>query len=1007
MNRSYRSIWNDKTGTHVAASENATSTGKKSSTGATGVTGNARFALKGLAVFVMMAFGANVFALPVGGVVAEGGASISSTAGSTTITQSSQNVAINWQSFSIGVGEAVQFVQPNSNSVALNRVLGPDPSSILGSMSANGKVFLINPNGILFGKGAQINVGGLVASTLNVTDNDFMAGRYQFSGNSDAVVLNQGTINADGGYVALLGANVGNEGIIVARLGSVALAAGNAITLDVAGDGLLNVTVNQGAVNALVQNGGLIQADGGQVLLTALAAGTLLQSAVNNTGVIQAQTIENRNGTIRLMGDMQIGTVNVGGRLDASAPNGGDGGFIETSAAHVKIDDGAIVSTQSAQGKPGTWLIDPFDFTIATAGGDITPAALAVALAGNVTISSNLGGAGVNGDINVNNDVTWGAATTLTLNAVRNVNLNANITATTGNLVATAGTDVIVNAMPGTGITMTTTGGNMTWTAGNDIWVKAGVVGGITATGAGPDRANITWTAGRDIKIDSTVTTTDANFTACCGRDISITAAMTTTRGHVVLKAGNDGSGLGVAGVGGTVVFAPGILYTVTGATPAISDITIDSTPASYAVPNDYSAHFTGTASTFLTQHMLVFAKGNDKVYDGNTTATLSFLGNPALGGDVTLVSGVATFDDKNVAANIGITYAGYSLGGADVAKFALWTACVGPTRTSAAITPLDTNISGTRVYDATPTAAGTDLTTISALIAGDTVTVGGSGAVANKNVGVSKAVTSMGTLALGGADAGNYNLVNGALTITPINADISGTRVYDATTTAPSTVLTTINGLLGGDTVTVSGSGDVATKDIGVLKNVTNMGSLALAGTDAGNYNLVSGAMTITPLGITGSITAADKVFDATTTATITSRTLAGVVGADTVTYTGGTATFDTAAVGAGKTVTGSGLGLSGADAGNYTVNPNPTTTAAITPVAPPEEMMGERMALTTTPAWWPTVVSTRTPDQLLAFAPPATPPVLLAAEPIIAPAETPPKIYVAPHFRHKQDRN
>ena len=180
-----------------------------------------------------------------------------------------------------------------------------------------------------------------------------MAGKYNFAGGSNAAILNQGTIKADGGYVALLGANVSNEGVITAKLGTVALAAGNAMTLDVAGDGLLNVTVNQGAVNALAQNGGLIQADGGQVLLTAQSAGNLLQSAVNNGGVIQAQTIENHNGTIRLMGDAQSGTVNLSGTLDASgAPNGGNGGFIETSAAHVKVADNAIVSAQSAQGQP-------------------------------------------------------------------------------------------------------------------------------------------------------------------------------------------------------------------------------------------------------------------------------------------------------------------------------------------------------------------------------------------------------------------------------------------------------------------------------------------------------------------------------------------------------------------------------------------------------------------------------------------------------------------------------
>src|SRR6202142_2484820 len=182
MNRIYRSIWNDKTGTFVAASENTKSCGRRSSSGAGAVTMSARFALKGLALSLMLAFGSNVYAGPTGGAVSAGSASITSGVGTTTINQSSQNVAINWQSFSIGQGEAVQFVQPNSSSVALNRVVGSDPSSILGSLSANGKVFLINPNGILFGQGAQVNVGGLVASTPPTSAGSALAGRYNISG---------------------------------------------------------------------------------------------------------------------------------------------------------------------------------------------------------------------------------------------------------------------------------------------------------------------------------------------------------------------------------------------------------------------------------------------------------------------------------------------------------------------------------------------------------------------------------------------------------------------------------------------------------------------------------------------------------------------------------------------------------------------------------------------------------------------------------------------------------
>ncbi|HUW29017.1 MAG TPA: GLUG motif-containing protein [Sulfuriferula sp.] len=428
MNHIYRSIWNDKTGTFVAVSENAKSGGRKASTGASIAVGTG-FALKALAVSLMLGFGSASYALPVGGVVAAGSASVTSGNGSMTVNQSSQNVVLNWQSFNIGAAEAVRFVQPNSSAVALNRVIGADPSSILGSLSANGKVFLVNPNGILFGKSASVNVGGLVASTRNVSDSDFMAGNYKFAGAGNGSILNQGAINADGGYVALLGANVSNEGTINARLGTIALAAGNAITLDVAGDGLLNVKVDQGTVNALVSNGGMLQADGGEVLLTAQAAGTLLRTAVNNTGIIQAQTIENHNGTIKLLGDMQSGTVNVGGKLDASAPNNGNGGAIETSAAHVKVNDNARITTSAPQGLTGSWLIDPTDYTIAASGGDITGAALSTNLGStDVTILSTSGGSGSSGNVNVNDAVSW-SANTLTLNAQNNININANLNA--------------------------------------------------------------------------------------------------------------------------------------------------------------------------------------------------------------------------------------------------------------------------------------------------------------------------------------------------------------------------------------------------------------------------------------------------------------------------------------------------------------------------------------------------------------------------------------------------
>ncbi|MCC7703651.1 filamentous hemagglutinin N-terminal domain-containing protein [Janthinobacterium sp. GW460P] len=422
MNRIYRSIWNQATGAYAAVSENVKSAGKRSMPGGSG--GGAHFALTGMAAALMLGYGSLALAGPAGGTVVAGQATINGAPDATVIRQGSQNAVINWANFNIGKGESVQFQQPNSNAVALNRVLGGDGTTILGNLSANGKVFIVNPNGVLFGQGASVNTAGLVASTLDISNADFMAGKYQFAGNGTGKVLNQGSISAPGGYVALLGAHVSNEGTIQARLGSVALAAGKAITLDVAGDGLLNVAVNAGAVGALVNNGGLIQADGGSVVLTAQAAGDLLKTVVNNTGVIEAHSIDTRGGTIKLLGDMQSGTVNAAGTLDASAPVSGKGGFIDTSAAHVKIDDALKVTTASSKGLAGTWLIDPTDFNIAVSGGDMTGVFLSNSLkSGNVQIQSVSGGSGTQGNINVNDNVNW-TANKLTLTAQNNININ-------------------------------------------------------------------------------------------------------------------------------------------------------------------------------------------------------------------------------------------------------------------------------------------------------------------------------------------------------------------------------------------------------------------------------------------------------------------------------------------------------------------------------------------------------------------------------------------------------
>ena len=165
------------------------------------------------------------------------------------VNQSTQNAIINWQTFNIGSGETTKIYMPGSNSTQLDRVTGGQgPSQILGTLYSNGKVFLVNPDGILFGMGARINVGSLVATTNDIANKDFMAGRYNFSipGNPNASIVNLGTITAQtGGFAALVAPGVRNTGTIIAKLGTIALASGNAFTLDMYGDNLITLGLDR------------------------------------------------------------------------------------------------------------------------------------------------------------------------------------------------------------------------------------------------------------------------------------------------------------------------------------------------------------------------------------------------------------------------------------------------------------------------------------------------------------------------------------------------------------------------------------------------------------------------------------------------------------------------------------------------------------------------------------------------------------------------------------------
>lgn len=295
------------------------------------------------------------------------------------VEQASKKAIIDWKSFDIGKGEKTKFVQPGKNAVTLNRVTGDlGKSTINGVLKANGNVFLVNPDGILFGKNAIIDVHSLLATTNDIANEDFMAGNYRFNrpGRPDASVVNLGRITAkNGGFASLVAPGVRNDGVITARLGNVALASANRFTLDFYGDQLITLSVDDeiaGEVldaatgkplKALVGNSGKISADGGTVALTAVAARKVVDAVINNKGVIEATSVGKRNGMIVLGGatakSKPAGApkqkVEVSGTLDVSGKGDGEtGGKVQITGERIRV---AAAIDASGKAGGGTVLI--------------------------------------------------------------------------------------------------------------------------------------------------------------------------------------------------------------------------------------------------------------------------------------------------------------------------------------------------------------------------------------------------------------------------------------------------------------------------------------------------------------------------------------------------------------------------------------------------------------------------------------------------------------------------
>jgi fibronectin-binding autotransporter adhesin len=342
MNKVYRLVWNELAGVWVAVAEHVKVQGQCIS----GI-------ILASVAMVTSALGQTAPAantLPTGGQVVAGQAAITQSGATMTINQGTQRTAIDWSTFNVGSQAQVNFVQPNSGAVALNRVLDGNPSQIFGRITANGQVFLSNPGGVYFAPGASVDVGGLVATTHRISLDDFMAGRIKFDRNgATGSILNEGELKAAiGGYIALLAPEVRNQGVIIANLGTVALAAGETYELQFDGNNTLaSLRVTPSTIKALVDNRSAVLAPGGLIIFSAQAVDRVQAGVINNSGRIEATGMQQRGGRIVLEASDQV---ELSGRIDASATDdASQGGEIRVQAAQITTTD-AVLDTSGGQG---------------------------------------------------------------------------------------------------------------------------------------------------------------------------------------------------------------------------------------------------------------------------------------------------------------------------------------------------------------------------------------------------------------------------------------------------------------------------------------------------------------------------------------------------------------------------------------------------------------------------------------------------------------------------------
>ncbi|PIR31886.1 MAG: hypothetical protein COV36_06285, partial [Alphaproteobacteria bacterium CG11_big_fil_rev_8_21_14_0_20_44_7] len=610
---------------------------------------------------------------PEGGEISSGSADISESGTKLDIHQHSSKVIIDWRSFDIDVNEHTEFHQPSNNSVALNRVNNANPSQIMGKLTANGNVILVNPAGIRFGKDSVIDVNGLVATTSDIDNDKFMNNQklsFNKPGNPDAKIINEGRITAkEAGLVGLVAPNVENSGVIRAGLGRVELASGDSFAVDMYGDGLMEIEVSEAVKSQLIKNTGTIEAAGGSIILTAAAGKNIVNSLIDIKGELKAPAVKQKNGKIFIYAegsnavrrnvkadkDKKQGssTVKIADAvLDVSGKNAGEqGGAIEILADNIatlgntlidasgfngggdikiggdylgtgdtpnakfsfigsgtkihadSIGDGdagrvivwsdertdfygLITALAKGVGESGfvetsgknklnvsglalakTWLLDPNNITIQTAGSDtnvnatpnftttndaaiVTTGSIETALNAGTDVLIQTNSAGTNaegGHITVNNAISKSAGgdATLTLKAIGDIifTSGANIVSTLNKLNIVLNSDSDANsdgAISITGATFTTNGGNITLGGGADPTTGKAHGNATYASGVTIDGSNFTTGAGNIIINGEGDDAGDNNF----GVRLTNTSSLSSTTGNITLsgQGGNGGA---------------------------------------------------------------------------------------------------------------------------------------------------------------------------------------------------------------------------------------------------------------------------------------------------------------------------------------------------------------------------------------------------------------------------------------------------------------------------------